>query len=274
MGAAWRETRSVYGPVFTLASEPVAAVAGSSADAAAWLFKGLAATATLAAALLAARLSRRPLLAAAFVGWNPLLAIHGAGGGHNDALVGALLLAALALEGARRTRLAGLVWAASILVKWVPLPLLALRLASPAVERRARLAGAAAISLVALAALATLRYGTSWLGAAAPLAENALRRTSYALPSRLEQLGVPEDVALGLALAALAVGSALLLRTARRGRPRLAAAGCLLLVTTPYLAVWYLGWAVPLAAADDDDRLARAGCLALGAYLLPQTIPL
>ena len=28
MGAAWRDTTSVYGPVFTLASEPVARVAG------------------------------------------------------------------------------------------------------------------------------------------------------------------------------------------------------------------------------------------------------
>jgi hypothetical protein len=44
-------------------------------------------------------------------------------------------------------------------------------------------------------------------------------------------------------------------------------------VTTPYLVVWYLGWAVPLAAVDEDDRLARAGVLVLCAYLLPQTIP-
>ena len=55
---------------------------------------------------------------------------------------------------------------------------------------------------------------------------------------------------------------------------RLALAACLILVTTPYLVVWYLGWAVPLAGADDDDRLARACTLVLCAYLLPQTIPL
>jgi hypothetical protein len=46
-----------------------------------------------------------------------------------------------------------------------------------------------------------------------------------------------------------------------------------LLVVTPYLAPWYLGWAVPLAAAEDDE-LAAAGTLVLGAYLLRQTIPL
>jgi hypothetical protein len=48
----------------------------------------------------------------------------------------------------------------------------------------------------------------------------------------------------------------------------------LLLATTPYLAVWYLAWAVPLAALDEEDAVARVGVLALTAYLLPQTIPL
>ena len=58
-----------------------------------------------------------------------------------------------------------------------------------------------------------------------------------------------------------------------RGGVRALTLGCLVLATTPYLAVWYLAWAVPLAAAD-EDRLARVGALALTAYLLPQTIPL
>jgi len=44
------------------------------------------------------------------------------------------------------------------------------------------------------------------------------------------------------------------------------------LVTTPYLAVWYLAWAVPLAAADEDTP-ALAACLVLCLYLAPQTIP-
>ena len=37
LGADWRDTTTVYGPVFTGLSEPVARVAGSSSDAAAWL---------------------------------------------------------------------------------------------------------------------------------------------------------------------------------------------------------------------------------------------
>jgi hypothetical protein len=99
-----------------------------------------------------------------------------------------------------------------------------------------------------------------------------MSETSYAIPHRLEQLGLPDHVALGLAVAGFAAGVAWLVGQARRGRARLGLAACLVLVTTPYLAVWYLGWAVPLAGADDDDT-AKVAALALSAYLLPQTIP-
>ena len=85
MGSDWRDTTTVYGPAFTLASEPLAVVAGDSHDVAAWTYKALAAAAALGAALLAGRLARRRELAIAFVGWNPILAVHLAGGGHNDA---------------------------------------------------------------------------------------------------------------------------------------------------------------------------------------------
>ena len=47
VGEAWRDSTSVYGPGFTLASEPLALAAGSSADAAAWIYKVLAAGAVL-----------------------------------------------------------------------------------------------------------------------------------------------------------------------------------------------------------------------------------
>ena len=273
LGADWRDTTSVYGPAFTLVSEPVARIAGSSADTAAWLFKGLAALAVLAATVAASRSSRRPALAAAFVGWNPVLAIHAGGGGHNDALVGALVATAVALGVHRRSSASGAVWALAALVKWVPLVFFAL--AALAARARARSTGTLALvaTLVAGGAVATWRYGLHWLGALGPLAENAVRRTSYALPSRLEQLGLPHGVALGIAFALLAAGLAWLARDALAGRARLGTAACLVLATTPYLAVWYLAWAVPLAAPEDDDRLARLAALGLTAYLLPQTIP-
>ena len=274
LGADWRDTTSVYGPAFTLVSEPVARVAGSSADAAAWLFKGLGAAGILVAVAAVSRTSRRPALAAAFVGWNPVLAIHSAGGGHNDALVGALVATAVALGVHRRASWSGAAWALAALVKWVPLVFFAL--AALAARARGRPTGAAGFALATLVAcaLATWRYGLDWLGALGPLADNAVRRTSYALPSRLEQLGVPHGVALAVSPRRARRGARLARPGRVAGRARLGPAACLVLATTPYLAVWYLAWAVPLAAPEDDDRVARLAALALTAYLLPQTIPL
>ena len=273
VGAAWRDTTTVYGPAFTLLSEPVALAAGDSADAAAWIFKALAAVAILAAVAAVARAAARPALAAAFVGWNPVLAVHLAGGGHNDAIVGGLAATAVALAVRRRHDLAGAAWVVAALVKWIPVLFLALAVLAARARGRPVGARGALLAAVVVGLLATWRYGLDWLGAFGPLADNALLETSYALPSRLEQLGVSDTASLVMALALAAVGLSLLARSARSGEPRLGTAACLVLVTTPYLAVWYLAWAVPLAAAD-EDRVARYGALAFTAYLLPQTIPL
>ncbi len=273
VGTDWRETTTVYGPAFTLLSEPVALVAGSSSDAAAWLFKGLAAIGVLAATAAVAWGARRPALAVVLVGWNPVLAIHLAGGGHNDALVGGLVALGVALAVRNRSALGGVAWALAIFVKWIPLLFLAVGAIAARGRGRATGPAAAALASVGLGLLATWAYGLDWLRALEPLAENAARETSYALPSRLEQAGLPGDVALGAAIALFVVGLAWIARDAWRGEARHGRAACLVLATTPYLAVWYLAWAVPLAAID-EDRLARLAALGLTAYLLPQTIPL
>lgn len=273
VGADWRETTSVYGPAFTLASEPVARAVGESADGAAWTFKVLAALAVLLALGLAVRLSPRPVFACAFAGWNPLLALHFAGGGHNDAWMAALVLGALALAASGRRAWAGAVWAAAVLVKWVPLIFLPLRaLEARRTGRRLDHRGFA-VAAGLLLALATLRYRFGWLEAFGPLARNANQETSYALPHRLQGLGVPKELALGLFVAGLVLAYALLAREALRGRARLALASCALMLAAPWLVVWYVVWAVPLAAAE-DDRTAQLVALALCAYLLPQTIPI
>jgi hypothetical protein len=94
----WRRTTSVYGPLFTLGSEGGALALGSSARAESLFYKALAALGTVLLAGLSAALSSRPVFAAAAVGWNPLLAIHFAGGGHNDVWMMAPLLGALVLS--------------------------------------------------------------------------------------------------------------------------------------------------------------------------------
>lgn len=273
VGADWRDTTSVYGPAFTLASEPLAHAAGESADAAAWLYKSLGAGAILTVTALAARLARRRDVAAAFVGWNPLLAIHFGGGGHNDAWMAALVLAALTLAAAGRSRLAGAAWALAILVKWVAVVFLPLRaLEARASGRRVAHLGFA-VAAAAVALLATWRYGLGWLGAFGPLARNANEETRFAVPHRLEQLGLPHWLAIGSLAAAFAAAYLWLLREAWRGRTRLGLAAALLLLAVPYLAPWYAAWAIPLAAAEEDTA-AKWLALALTAYLLPQTVPI
>ena len=79
-------------------------------------------------------------------------------------------------------------------------------------------------------------------------------------------------LAVGLLAGAFVAAYVWLVREALRGRARLALAACALMLASPWLVVWYVVWAVPLAAAE-DDRTAQLAALALCAYLLPQTIP-
>ena len=275
MGSAWLDTTSVYGPAFTMASEPVAVVAGDSSEVAAWSFKGLAAAAALAAALLAGRLARRrrsPSRSSA--GTRCSRCISRAAG---TTTPGSARWSSLRWRSSASRRLqgAGAMWVLAIAVKWVPMLFFALR----AVEARATgrptahlgfgLATAAVVAVVGERVVPTGRPGRLQ-----SCRSRATRRSRRATRSRTgsSSSGFPTTLALGLAVAALLGGLAWLAREAGRGRARLGLAACLVLATTPYLAVWYLGWAVPLAAAE-EDAVATGACLVLCAYLLPQTIP-
>ena len=273
MGAAWRETTSVYGPGFTLLSEAHAAGVGGSPTAAAWLYKGLAAAAMVACALLAARIARRKAFAAAFVGWNPLLALHFAGGGHNDAWMMALVLAALALAASERPQLAGAAWAAAVSVKWVALVFLPLRaLEARRTTRVIRHLGFAVVVAV-VAAIATWQYGADWLRVFDPIADNLQRQAQYSLPNRLSGLGISQDAAAWLLGGLFVLAYLWLLREAWRGRARLGLAAGLVLASSPWLVSWYAVWAVPLAAVE-EDKAAQLLALALSAYLLRDAVPL
>lgn len=273
MGADWRDTTSVYGPLFTFASQLVARVVGGNEDAAAWAFKLLAAAAVVGAMHLVASGGRATSgsRAAVLVGWNPLVAVHAAGGGHNDAIVGLLVAAALVTV-AHRGAAAGAAWVAAIFVKWVAAPLLVLEFLA-ARRSRARMVVGVTAAGVATGTAAVWRFGTEWLGVVEPLADNAARTTSFSLAARLGQLGVPEGAALAVSVVLALLLFLALVRRARGGdaRPGVLAVG--LLATSPYLAAWYLAWVMPAAACDDRDPWAWVGGLVLGAYLLPHAIP-
>ena len=258
-GRAYLHSTSAYGPAFSLAAKPLAVT--RSANAAAWTFKVAAALCVLLSTWLVAR---QRSFAAALVGWNPVVAVHFGGGGHNDALMVALVAVALALGARGRVHTAGAAWALAVLVKWVPLLLLPLRgLEARAQGRRVGHVGFA-VTVVATLALATALWRLHWLDALVPLSRDARRATSYALPSRTH-------LSPWIFAGAFAIAYAWLLRVAARGRARLGLAFALLLLALPYLIVWYVLWPLALAA-HDDDRVAVGLSLALCAYLLPQTI--
>ena len=263
---AWRRQVSVYGPVFTFASAGLGEVARRSAELASLLFRVAAAVGGIGATLLAAVIARRRAYAAAFVGWNPLLAISFAGGGHNDAWMIVLMLASLALVARRRDVAGGGLWILACAVKAPALAILPLQLLR---ARRGLLIGVV-LAAVPVAALATAAFGTAWTTSFLRLERHTSR---YALPARLEQLAVPAAAAHMAGYAALAVGAFWLGREALRGRPRLALGAVLLLLTSPWILPWYATWPVGLAAVADDG-VAEILALALGAYLLPDRIPL
>ena len=258
-GAPTLHSTSAYGPGFTLLSKPVGLT--GSATVAAWTFRGAAALAVLAAAFLA---SRRRAFPAALVGWNPVVAVHFGGGGHNDALMLALVAVALALGDAAARGPAGVAWALAVLQKWVPVLLL-----PPARPRSTRARPSSRPSRLRGhgAGRPRARDGALAVSLAACVRTAGARCTAthvVRVPSRLHLPTWPFVVAyLG--------AYAWLLLQAARGRARLGLALALLLLCVPYLIVWYVLWPL-VASAYDEDRAAVVLSLALCAYLLPQTI--
>ncbi|HEY2334635.1 MAG TPA: polyprenol phosphomannose-dependent alpha 1,6 mannosyltransferase MptB, partial [Solirubrobacterales bacterium] len=99
----WPHTTSAYGPLFTLATYPLAWL---PIGVAVYVLKAISAAAVFALAALVARLAPArgidPLRAAAFVALNPLVLVHVVGGPHNDAL--AVLLTMLGVAGVLKAR--------------------------------------------------------------------------------------------------------------------------------------------------------------------------
>jgi hypothetical protein len=270
MAPAWRGTRSVYGPVFSAASAGLATATGRSAETTAFTYRLLAAVGMLVIVGLAVVAAPVPAFAAAFVGWNPMLALDFAGGGHNDVWMVAFVLGALALASRRRPVLAGASWALAVGVKWVPLALLPLSLIAAHPRYARRIAAGFLVALAAIGTGASLAFGSAWVTALVPLAGH---HAGFSLPSRLVELGLPRPLADLSAAAPLLLALPWLLRDARAGRPRLALATGLMVIASPWVLPWYAVWIVPLAAIE-EDRLAWVLALTVCAYLLPDRIPL
>jgi len=272
----WTETTSAYGPLFTLATYPLAWLPVGLAVA---VLKGVAALSVLALAALLARLAAwrgvDPLRAAAFLALNPLVLVHVVGGAHNDGLMMLLAMLAVAALLVGREASAGAALVAAIAVKASAAFLAPFALVGA--PRRSRLVGGAALAAVIVALAAYLGFGWDWTHAFGLAGENQSRTSHLSIPitfARLTGFGADpvRAVALGLYAAALV---ALLVWTWRGGDWVRAAgwAALGLLLATSWLLPWYLIWALPLAAIS-RDRPLQLLTLALTAYQLGARIPL
>jgi hypothetical protein len=272
----WTHTRTVYGPLFTLATYPLAWL---SVGAAVAVLKAVAALSVLGLAALVARIAAwrglDPLRAAAFLALNPLVLVHVVGGAHNDGLTMLVAMLGVAAILMRCEAAGGVALVAAVAIKAsagfiAPFALLGS-------ERRGRLLAGAAGAALLIALAAYLGFGWDWLRAFELAGENHGRASYMSIPSTLGRLlNVDDDpvgvVALGLYGIALLY---LLVWTARGGDWVRAAAwaGFGLLVATSWLLPWYLIWALPLVAVS-RDRTLQLLMLALTVDQLGARIPL
>ena len=147
----WHDVASPYGPLFTLASYPLALL---GVPAALWILKLTAGAAALGALALVERLAQRrgldPVAALALVGLNPVWLVFAVGGAHNDLLVMVLALAGMLLAQESRPGAAGAQLALAAGFKASAGLLLVFHLAATR-SRRAALAGAVAVGAFTLA---------------------------------------------------------------------------------------------------------------------------
>jgi alpha-1,6-mannosyltransferase len=293
----WPETPSAYGPLFTLATYPLAWLPVGVAIA---VLKALAAASVLGLGWLVSRLAiwrgLDPARAAAFVALNPLVLVHVVGGAHNDGLATLLATLGVAVLVVGRERSAGASLLASAAIKSstlfvAPFALVAAARDSTLTGRKAlhvsafrptntevwRLVAGAVVAALAIGIGAYLAFGWEWLHAFGLAGENQGRTSYMSIPVTFARLsGIDEGALRVAALALFGVALASLLARTWRGADWIRAtawAGTGLLLATSWLLPWYLVWPLPLAAVARDRVLAFV-LLALTAYQLGARIPL
>lgn len=271
---------SVYGPLFSLISWPLA---GVGTEAALWAMKALAALSVLAIAAVVRRMAIArgvsPERAVALACLNPITLVHGVGGAHNDVLMALGMVAALWLAASSRPAGAALALAGGVAVK------AGAALAGPFVlvaAARGRGLGRFAAGLVvgagAIGALALALYGTAAIESLDVLGGSQERISRWSVPATASRVsGVDLDLVRALAITAFAAVFVFWLTRAARGSgdPVRGAAwtAVALLAATAYMTPWYLVWALPLVAVA-RDRALIALTLAFSAFQLVNAVPL
>jgi hypothetical protein len=268
IGAQWTHVPTVYGPLFTALSYPLA---GLTIAANVFAYKAIAAISCAAIVVLvwhAARLrGMDPVKAVAFVGLNPVIVVYGVGGGHNDMLMLAILVAGIYVLLRERQGTGGAMIIAAAAIKLTAGMLLPFAVAASAGRRvassgRARVLAGAAVAAALLAGLGLLMFGSGPLRLVGTLQGIQGHGGFHSIPGFiLTALGLDQyNAALGDILhVAYAVSLVWLVWRVWIGElDWITAAGWAtvgLLVSAGLLMPWYIAWLIPLAALSTDRRL-------------------
>jgi alpha-1,6-mannosyltransferase len=292
---AWTHVTSAYGPLFTLATYPLAWLPVWAAVVA---LKVAAAASILAIAVLVARLAPsrgiNPLGAAAFVALNPVVLLQVVGGGHNDAIamlaatigIAAVLSARPASGGAAFVVAFALKAPAALAAPFALLDAARTRL-SPhqrgvkvGCAVRSPVAGlllGATVVAVAVGLAAYAAFGWHWLHGLELVGHRQGKTTHLSIPSTFSRLtGLDPSAVRAIALTLFAALFIYLLVRTWQGHDWLrnaAWASLALLLATAWLLPWYLILALPLVALS-RDRPLQLLTLALTAFQLFARVPL
>ncbi len=269
----WHHLHSPYGPLFTVATYPVALL---PLPVAYWTLKVAAVLASLGFIALvwkcARLLGRDPRFAVLFVAANPIYLMYAIGGFHNDFFMLVPSMAAIALLLMRRDRAAGAAVMVAVAVKFTAVLLLPfLLIAARPPERRLRVLAGAALATIPLAALYVAAFGFT----VPNLADQSTLLTDFSIPNLVGlALGVGGGTPALLRVANIALVLAVVFLL-RRSRDWLSGAGwstLALIASLAWLVPWYIIWVLPLAALGTSVRLRRA-TVAFTVFLVFAFIP-
>ena len=244
VGAGWRGTRSVYGPLFTGVSTVLSKLAGASVARARLAFQGLALLGVIAALALI-WLQSRSVRAVAFVGLHPAVVTAIVNGGHNDALVGLAVVGGAVLIARRRYGVAGVVVGLGVLVKLST----GFGLLGLAVWAFAR--GRANAARFVAAAVLTTAVGYAFTGLislrdVANASESTSRASLWSPVSSIDA-DAARVLAIGLVVVLACIG-AHRFRDAPRPWLPIGVAFAAYLLAGAYVLPWYAAWVLPTLA--------------------------
>lgn len=278
VGHNWLRVATAYGPIYTLLSYPLGLLGLVGGLWGMKLYALLASAATLTLTWhVARRRGHDRVFALLAVGANPLYVIYGLGGAHNDLIMLALMMAAVAFTLSDRDAAAGAVVVAGALVKATVAVLLPFMILA---RRRTATVYGALVALLLCALAGYLAFGIHGVDVVSALNRDSAFVSTDSFPNELAHLfgkpGVfPVDHDL-LKVALVLIVLHLLYRT-HRGYDWVAASGWALLaisVTSTWLLAWYILWPLPLAVVTRDRRLLVATLFVQALFIAHQASPL